>query len=98
MSKVYSIAFVLMSAVAAACGSDDPITAIDRASDCNKICTKYKDCLSSDYDVDSCEDKCNDMVSSEDTSDIDMCRDCVSGNSCVGSAFQCAAECAGIVP
>jgi hypothetical protein len=92
------IAFTLLLAALGACGSDDPITALDRDSDCSHICEKYRDCASSNYDVNACEDRCQDMVSNKDTARIDDCRDCVNEKSCVGSAFDCASECVGIVP
>jgi len=93
------IAFTwLFAALAIAACADDPITAIDRNSDCAHICEKFRDCTSSDYNVDACEDRCQDMISSKDTAKIDDCRDCINGESCVSSAFQCTSECAGIVP
>lgn len=97
MQKFYAMTTLLLCAVGA-CGGDDPITAIDRTTDCSSICNKYKDCIDGDYDVDACESDCTDMVSEEETSDIDMCKDCVDDNSCVDSVFSCTDECAGIVP
>ena len=98
MSKAYSVAFVLLTAIAGACGSDDPITAIDRSVDCSDICGRYQDCIDSDYDVDACISECNDMVNEEDTQAIDDCEDCLDGEACTDSVFQCTSECAGIVP
>jgi hypothetical protein len=98
MSKLNSIAFAVLTSLAAACGSDDPITAIDRTTDCSDICSRYKDCIQSDYDVDSCSEDCRDMVSDEGTKKIDTCEECLDGNSCTGSVFNCTSECAGIVP
>lgn len=89
-------ALTLFSVVA--CGKDDPITAIDRTSDCHNICERYKDCLKSDYDVESCTDHCTDMVSSDETSKIDDCDACIDDKSCTASGFECLSECAGIVP
>jgi hypothetical protein len=83
----------------AACGDDDPITAVDRSTDCANICGKYGDCVGGDdFDEDECQDQCSDMKSDDDTSDIDQCEECVDDKSCVDSAFQCLSECAGIVP
>lgn len=98
MSKINSMAFAVLTALAAACGTDDPITAIDRSTDCAQICDKYKDCVKSDYDTDKCADDCSDMVNEEDTQKIDDCQDCLKGNSCTESVFNCTTECAGIVP
>lgn len=98
MSKMASMAFALLTVCAAACGKDDPITAIDRSTDCADICGRYKDCIKSDYDVEQCTDECSDMVSEENTDKIDTCEECLDGNSCTDSVFNCTSECAGIVP
>jgi hypothetical protein len=79
--------------------AEDPITTLDRSSDCADICKTYKDCVASDsYDVNACGDRCTDMKSSDETKRIDDCSACLSGKSCVSSVFQCTTECAGIVP
>jgi len=96
-SSVISFSFLLLS-VLGACGKDDPITAIDRTTDCSTICKKYKECISSDYDTKSCEDRCTDMVSDQKTDRIDECESCVGDKSCANSVFSCTTECAGIVP
>ena len=98
MSKINAISFSLLLAVLGACGKDDPITAIDRTTDCSNICSKYKECISGDYDTDACEDRCTDMVSANKTDRIDECESCVDDKSCTNSAFSCASECVGIVP
>jgi len=99
MSKINSIAFAVTAVMFAIGCSEDPITTIDRSSDCSSICNKYKDCIDSDYDVDACKDDCTDMKSNDETAKIDDCQDCLKGeNSCVDKAFKCTSECAGIVP
>lgn len=98
MFKTNAIFFSLLLSVLGACGKDDPITAIDRASDCSKICDKYKECIAGDYDTDACEDRCTDMVTESKTDKIDDCSDCVDDKSCTNSVFSCTSECAGIVP
>jgi len=98
MSKFNSIAFGLLLLVAGACGKDDPITAIDRATDCSDICDKYKECISGDYDVDACEDRCTDMVTEQKTDRIDDCQECIDAKSCTNSVFNCTSECIGIIP
>lgn len=99
MSKVTSIACaVLMTALAGACGKDDPITAIDRSTDCAQICEDFKQCFStSDYDVEECTDECSDMVSEEQTDQIDDCETCLDDASC-GESIGCTVECAGLIP
>jgi hypothetical protein len=98
MSKVTSIACaVLLTAFAGACGKDDPVTAIDRSTDCAQICDKFKECFNSDYDVEECTDSCSDMVDDDDTSQIDDCENCLDDQSCT-EAVGCTAECAGLIP
>lgn len=99
MSKVTSIACaVLLTAIAGACGKDDPITAFDRNTDCVAICDKFKECFSdSDYNEDECADECSDMVNEDDTAKIDNCEECIDGASC-GETVGCTTECAGLVP
>ena len=99
MSKtnVISFSFVVLSFLGA-CGKDDPITAIDRTTDCTSICNKYKECISGDYDTKACHDRCTDMVSNEKTDRIDECQSCVDDKSCTSSVFSCTSECVGIVP
>jgi len=96
MSDIRGLAFVLLFGAVAACGKDDPFTAVDRAKDCNEICDRYRDCFSASYDVDECTDRCTDMVSKSDTADIDECESCLDDTSC-SSSLGCTAECAGIV-
>lgn len=90
------IALTLFLVAIAGCG--DAIDAADRATDCAQICDMYRDCASSNYDVEDCQDRCEDMVNDKDTARIDECENCLDEKSCVGSAFQCASECVGIVP
>jgi hypothetical protein len=89
----------LLASTFAAC-SEDPITTIDRNSDCSNICNTYKDCIGGDnYSVSGCTNDCKDMVSHNETDQIDDCSACIDDKgSCIDSAFGCATECAGIVP
>lgn len=89
----------LMGFAVAACGDDDPIQAIDRATDCPMICEAYATCIGGDsYDTDDCSDRCEDMDSDVESDQISKCEDCLDGRSCTGSVFNCTTECAGIVP
>lgn len=89
--------FAALTLTAGAVGCDGPL---DRAIDCQKICTRYKDCANSSYDVNACADRCRSKAGSSDAFDqqADVCRNCLDDRSCVDSAFQCTAECAPIVP
>ncbi|MET0386472.1 MAG: hypothetical protein ABW321_10960 [Polyangiales bacterium] len=81
----------------AAC-NDDPITYLDRATDCADICDKYKECFDESYDTEACRDDCNDMVDESKTARIDDCQECIEGASCTGATFSCTDNCIGIVP
>jgi hypothetical protein len=79
--------------------SEDPVTTLDRSSDCADICKTYKSCIGTDsYSESDCADRCTNMKSTDKTKRIDECQDCISDKSCVSSVFQCTDECAGIVP
>ena len=74
--------------------------AIDRASDCSAICSRYKTCFDSAYNNTTCASRCRDNAANSSSFDneVDICRDCINSRSCVASAFACASECSGIVP
>ncbi|MGE0869756.1 MAG: hypothetical protein AB7P03_14420 [Kofleriaceae bacterium] len=73
---------------------------VDRAYDCNQICTKYKECADAAYDDAACAERCRDNAAeSEDFEDkADACQACIDDRSCAGAVFSCGAECVGIVP
>jgi len=95
MIKPIAFSCFLFAAIGAC--SEDPITAIDRATDCADICDKYQECADANYNVDACTDRCEDMANKEDTAQIDRCSDCIDARSCTGSVFNCTTECAGII-
>jgi hypothetical protein len=97
MSTKLLLAFALFGLPLMAC-AEDPVTTIDRSTDCSTICGRYKDCINTDYDVDSCEKNCTAMKTDAETSTIDKCEECVDGKSCTNAVFNCTTECAGIVP
>jgi hypothetical protein len=68
----------------------------DEAIDCHKICEEYRDCYNDDYDVDACEDRC-DNVSNDNNDRADECERCFDDTSCTEQAFSCQNECAGII-
>lgn len=73
--------------------------AIDRASDCSSICSKYKDCLGgSSYDSSACATRCRDYAANSDANDhrVDVCHACTDGTSCAASVFTCAGDCSGV--
>lgn len=91
MSKLGCTALLLLLSLG---GCSD----LDRVTDCSEICHQYRECISRDYDVDECEDRCNRMEGSRQSAAIDRCEDCLDDKSCVGSVFNCSDECKEIVP
>ena len=98
MMKLGFLAAFLMTGVFAVANTG--CDSVDRAYDCNQICNKYKDCADANYDVGACEDKCRDNASDSEAFEdkADDCQACVDDRSCLSSVFNCATECAGIVP
>lgn len=98
MSKNNLLALsALLFATLGAC-KEDPITTIDRNTDCADICERFKDCVGSSYDVDACTDDCQDMTSNKETANIDDCAACSGkSESCVDGALDCTSECAGVI-
>ena len=73
---------------------------VDAAFDCNDICTRYKDCFDSTYDVSACASRCRSHAD-DDTAyrtQADQCDACIDNRSCTSAVFNCAAECTSIVP
>ena len=79
---------------AAACGN------IDNAIDCDAVCDRYQSCFDSNYNTNACYDRCRSKSSSDSDHQhrVDQCHDCISGRDCTAAAFNCASECAGVVP
>jgi hypothetical protein len=71
----------------------------DAIFDCQSVCSRYRDCFNSSYDVSKCRNDCR--ASSEQDSNFrqkaDSCEKCINDKSCAGT-FACAAECVGVVP
>lgn len=75
--------------------------AVDRAADCQQICSRYRDCVGpSSYDVGSCASRCRDNAANSDAYDrsVDVCQACIDNRPCSGAVFNCLTECGGIVP
>jgi hypothetical protein len=71
----------------------------EQALDCNSICSKYKDCWDTNYDVGTCRSGCRDKAANDTSFErkVDMCASCIEDRSCSGT-FLCAGECVGVVP
>jgi hypothetical protein len=83
-----------------ALGSLVGCNAVENAIDCHGICTRYKDCYDTSYDVDKCASKCRDDANSDKDymTKADACNDCIGDKSCASATFGCAVQCGGIVP
>lgn len=81
-------------------GCSDTIDEITNHVDCRQVCSRYSECFDADYDIDGCADKCENSADASETREakLERCDACIDDKSCTGAAFNCADECAGIVP
>jgi hypothetical protein len=86
--------------VATQLGCSSTVDEITSSIDCHGVCKRYADCFNSDYDVDGCTDKCENSADSDDERQrkLRTCNTCIDDRSCTEATFNCAADCAGIVP
>ena len=72
----------------------------DKLFDCPSVCSRYRSCFNSSYDVDGCRSRCKDSAD-RDTDykrKADDCEACIDDRSCSSATFNCATSCVGIVP
>jgi len=73
---------------------------VDNAFDCNAICSRYKSCFDSSFDVAACGTRCR--VASKGDADftrrVNVCDACIDSRSCAAATFSCATSCVGVVP
>lgn len=72
----------------------------DNLFDCQAVCTRYRDCFKSDYDVGKCRDQCRSRSEADPSVRMaaDQCQACIDDKSCASATFSCAASCGNIVP
>ena len=72
----------------------------DNASDCNRICDRYRSCFNSSSHTQACYDRCQARGTSnaEDRRRIDTCSACINNLSCAGAVFSCGTDCSTVVP
>jgi hypothetical protein len=89
-----TIAVALGGFVAGSCDT------IDTAFDCQSVCSRYRDCYNSSYDVGACRDRCRSRAANDPNvkGAADACQSCIDGMSCTGATFNCAGSCSSIVP
>jgi hypothetical protein len=70
------------------------------AFDCQEVCSRYQSCFDSNYDVSACRNRCRDNAKNDSSfeSKASTCAACIDDKSCTSAAFNCATDCAGIVP
>ena len=102
MKKSFKFASSVAAVIAAfgfvGCGE-----AADEASntiDCYSVCDRYSECFDADFDVEGCTDRCEDEADASESREarLEACDNCIDDKSCTSATFNCATECAGIVP
>jgi len=72
----------------------------DKLFDCQSVCSRYRDCFDTRYDVDGCRSRCKDRADRDMDYQrkADDCDACIDDRSCTSATFSCLLPCAGIVP
>ena len=70
------------------------------ASDCTSVCTRYRDCVDSKYDVAGCESRCESKAGQDRDFDdrLTHCQSCSEGRTCSEVVANCIPACVGVVP
>jgi hypothetical protein len=73
---------------------------IDTAFDCESVCSRYRDCYDSNYDVDACRHSCRTRAANDPAvkGAADACEACIGDMSCLSATFNCGSSCSNIVP
>ncbi len=73
---------------------------IDTAFDCDSVCSRYRDCYDSNYNVGACRDSCRTRAANDPNvkGAADTCEACIGDKSCLSATFNCGASCSNIVP
>jgi hypothetical protein len=93
MNRLFTTAALLLGLGLAGCG-------LDAAVDCQGICSRYRTCFDSSYDVQACEERCraNAKADSAYRAKADACKACIDSATCTTAAFTCSTKCISIVP
>ena len=93
-----AVGCLLLFAAMGACSST--VDELTNSVDCGSVCKRYADCFNADYDVEGCTDRCEKSADSADERQrkLKACDACIGDRSCTEATFNCAADCAGIVP
>jgi hypothetical protein len=73
---------------------------VETAFDCQQVCTRYRDCYDSSYNVDNCRSSCRSRAANDPSVQqaADTCDSCIGDMSCLSATFNCASSCSNIVP
>ena len=73
---------------------------VDTAFDCESVCSRYRDCYDSNYNVGACRESCRSRAANDPNvkGAADACEACIDNMSCAGATFNCASSCSNIVP
>jgi hypothetical protein len=85
------VAALLLVTVGPACNS--------LSSHCSNFCERWRDCVDSNVNADTCEDACHDWADgkSDRETKVDKCDECLSQNdACSDTNRRCASDCLGI--
>ncbi len=93
MTRLLKCAALFVGLAISGCG-------VDAAVDCQGICSRYKTCFNSDYDVKACEERCRGNAGADTgyKAKADKCKACIDGHTCTAAAFSCGSDCLAIVP
>jgi hypothetical protein len=94
------LSVVLVSVAAMFVGCSEAVDEVTSTVKCADVCGRYKDCFDSDFDVDGCTDRCEDDADASENREqrLEACDSCIDDKSCTDATFNCASQCAGIVP
>jgi hypothetical protein len=102
--KVASIGRLVLSSILAVLATVGLAVAscdsIDTAFDCDSVCSRYRDCYDSSYDVGACRDSCRTRAANDPNvkGAADTCEACIGDKSCLSATFNCGSSCSNIVP
>lgn len=94
------MSLVLVSAVLAFAGCSEAVDEATNTVNCASVCNRYADCFDQDFDVEGCTDRCEDEADASENREerLEACDSCIDDKSCAAATFNCASQCAGIVP
>jgi hypothetical protein len=83
--------------MAVGCSAAEEVT---NTVECSSVCKRYSECFDADFDVEGCTDRCEDEADASENREqrLEACNACIDDRSCSSATFNCATECAGVVP